>query len=110
MSEREFRATVFLRFSVSDEKMKEYGFDVEMPPAGFLYDDIMTLLDGDEGVIVVGSAVVKECTPLPTHQEAKGVICDGCHQIKTTLVQNNRGKLCVDCFGTVIPLGQLPSQ
>lgn len=110
MTKREFRATAFIKFSVDETKMKEHGFDIDMPPAGFLHDDIMTLLDGQEGVSAVESVVIKECTPLPTHLEVKGIPCDGCQQIKPELVQGIRGKLCVDCFGTVIPIGQLPSK
>ena len=67
--EQQYRATVFLKFSMKPEKMKELGFDIEMPPSGFLYDDLLALLNGEEGVTVVESAVVKECTPLPTPME-----------------------------------------
>lgn len=110
MAKRVFRATAFIKFSVDETKMKELGLDIEMPPAGFLHDDIMTLLDGEEGVSAVESVVIKECTPLPTHLEVKSVLCAGCNQLKSSFVQGANGKVCVDCFGTVIPIRQLPSK
>jgi hypothetical protein len=34
--EQQYRATVFLKFSMKPEKMKELGFDIEMPPSDFV--------------------------------------------------------------------------
>lgn len=101
--DQQYRATIFLKFSISKEKEKELGFDIEMPPSGFLYDDLMQLLNGDEGVVVVESAVVKECSPLPTPMEVVQTICEGCNLLKPTS-QTNLGRLCSDCNGTVVPI------
>lgn len=111
MVKRVFRATAFIKFSVDETKMKEFGLDIEMPPAGFLHDDIMTLLDGEEGVSAVESVVIKECAPLPTSLQLEVVqtICEGCNKLKETTA-TSRGRLCNGCFGTVIPIGQSPSK
>lgn len=102
---KQYRATVFLRFAVDEKKMKESGLDIEMPPAGFLYDDLIQLLNGEEGVTVVESAVVKECTPLPNPMalEVKQTLCEGCGILKETS-QTESGRLCVLCNGSVVPL------
>lgn len=106
---RQYRANVFIKFSVDDSKMKEHGLDVEMPPAGFLHDDLIALVDGEDGVTVVESVVVKDCVPLPTSLEYEVVqtLCLGCNQLKET-VSTSRGRFCNECNGTVIPIGQLP--
>ena len=102
---KQYRATVFLRFAIDDKKMKESGLDIEMPPSGFLYDDLIQLLNGEEGVTVVESAVVKECTPLPTpvELEIKQTLCEGCGILKETS-QTIDGRLCQLCSGSVIPI------
>ncbi len=102
---KQYRATVFLRFAIDEKKMKESGLDIEMPPAGFLYDDLIQLLNGDEGVTVVESAVVKECAPLPNSiaLEVKQTLCEGCGILKETS-QTESGRLCVLCNGSVVPL------
>jgi hypothetical protein len=102
---KQYRATVFLKFYLDDKKVKESGLDIEMPPAGFLYDDLIQLLNGDEGVTVVDSAVVKECTPLPnsTQLEVKQTLCEGCGILKETS-QTTNGRLCELCVGSVVPL------
>jgi len=102
---KQYRATVFLRFAIDDKKMKESGLDIEMPPAGFLYDDLIQLLNGEDGVTVVESAVVKECTPLPNamHLEVKQTLCEGCGILKETS-QTTNGRLCVLCSGSVVPI------
>ena len=102
---KQYRATVFLRFAIDDKKMKESGLDIEMPPAGFLYDDLIQLLNGEDGVTVVESAVVKECTPLPNPMalEVKQTLCEGCGILKETSESPN-GRLCVLCLGSVVPI------
>lgn len=102
---KQYRATVFLRFAIDDEKIKESGLDIEMPPSGFLYDDLIQLLNGEEGVTVVESAVIKECTPLPNpiQLEVKQTLCEGCGILKET-TQTENGRLCVLCNGSVVPL------
>lgn len=102
---KQYRATVFLRFAIDDKKMKESGLDIEMPPAGFLYDDLIQLLNGEDGVTVVESAVVKECTPLPNPMtlEVKQTICEGCQTLKETSETSN-GRLCNLCSGSVVPI------
>ena len=102
---RQYRATVFLKFAMDDKKMKESGLDIEMPPAGFLYDDLIQLLNGEEGVTVVESAVVKECAPLPNPMEleVKQTLCEGCGILKETS-QTTNGRLCVLCVGSVVPI------
>jgi hypothetical protein len=101
----QYRATVFLRFSVDEKKMKEFALDIEMPPAGFLHDDLITLLDGEDGVTVVESVVIKECTPLPTplDLEVTQTLCQGCGILKETN-KTPHGQLCSDCFGSVVPI------
>jgi hypothetical protein len=102
----DYRATVFIKFSTTDEAMKKFGMDsVEMPASGFLHDDLLQLLDGEDGVCVVESVVVKECQPLPTPLEFKVVqtICQGCNQLKETQ-KTPDGVLCTDCFGEVVPI------
>lgn len=101
--DQQYRATVFLKFSMKPEKMKELGFDIEMPPAGFLYDDLMCLLNGEDGVTVVESAIVKECSPLPTPLEVIQTMCEGCNLLKPTS-QTALGRVCSDCNGTVVPI------
>jgi hypothetical protein len=101
--EQQYRATVFLKFSMRPEKMKELGFDIEMPPSGFLYDDLLALLNGEEGVTVVESAIVKECSPLPTPMEVIQTICEGCNLLKPTSL-TALGRVCTDCNGTVVPI------
>lgn len=102
---RQYRATVFLKFSMDDKKMKESGLDIDMPPSGFLYDDLIQLLNGDEGVTVVESAVIKECTPLPNpiQLEVKQTLCEGCGNLKETTL-TPQGRLCQLCTGSVVPL------
>mgnify|MGYP006280635569 CR=1 FL=1 len=101
--EQQYRATVFIKFSMKPEKMKELGFDIEMPPSGFLYDDLLQLIDGSEGVTVVESAVVKECTPLPRPLEVIQTICEACNLLKPTS-QTHNGRVCSDCNGSVVPI------
>ena len=101
--EQQYRATVFLKFSMKQEKIKELGFDIEMPPSGFLYDDLVQLLNGEDGVTVVESVVVKECTPLPTPMEVTQTLCEGCNLLRATS-QTTVGRVCTDCNGTVVPI------
>jgi hypothetical protein len=102
---KQYRATVFLKFAIDDKKMKESGLDIEMPPAGFLYDDLIQLLNGEDGVTVVESAVVKECAPLPNaiEYEVKQTLCEGCGILKETS-QTQDGRLCSLCNGSVVPI------
>ena len=101
--EQQYRATVFIKFHLKKDKMKEMGFDIEMPPSGFLYDDIIALLDGEDGVSVVESAIVKECSPLPTPLEVVQTICEGCNLLKPTS-QTPNGRICSSCNGSVVPI------
>jgi len=100
-----YRATAFIRFSISDERMKEVGLDIEMPPSGVLHDDILELLDGLEGVTKVESVVITQCAPQPTALQEYEVIqsmCEGCKQLKATS-ETQYGRLCGDCHGSVVP-------
>lgn len=83
--------------------MKELGFDIDMPPSGFLYDDLMCLLNGEEGVTVVESAIVKECTPLSVPLEVIQSLCEGCNVLKATSM-TAVGRVCAECNGTVVPI------
>lgn len=100
-----YRATAFLRFSIDDERMKEVGLDIEMPASGVLHDDIVELLDANDGVVKVESVVIKECAPLPTpldELEVVQTICEGCQVLRETS-ETQYGRLCADCVGSVVP-------
>lgn len=100
-----YRATAFFRFSIDDERMKEVGLDIEMPASGVLHDDLIELLDANEGVVKVESVVVKECAPLPTalgEFEVVQTMCEGCQTLKETS-ETQYGRLCADCSGSVVP-------
>lgn len=103
---RQYRATVFLKFGIDDTKMQATGLDIDMPPSGFLYDDLIRILNGEHGVTIVEAAVVKDCAPLSNpiqEQEVKQSICEGCNRLKETTLSVN-GNLCELCTGSVIPL------
>jgi hypothetical protein len=99
------RATLFVRFNTSSKKIEESGLDIGMPPAGFLHDELIALLNGEDGVITIESVVVKECQPVPTALEVVQSICQGCQTLKETSKTTN-GVLCIDCAGSVIPIGK----
>lgn len=100
-----YRATVFLKFSYTDEQLKESGLDIGIPASGLLHDELLELLDGEEGVVEVESVVVKHCAPLPTALELEVVqsLCEGCGQLRPTN-KTPEGRVCDSCRGSVVPL------
>lgn len=102
---KNYRANVFIKFTVDDERVKAAGLDINMPAGGILHDDLMELLDGVEGITEVLGVVVKDCAPLPSplSLEVVQTTCEGCGLLKETQMRTD-GRLCASCNGSVVPL------